>query len=152
MKKLVQELKEAMKYFFMITVLILIAATIYISVFYGPGASVQVIFLWQILLVSFLSSLSRMMFYARENRTLGRKEYWFRWFLCYGYVNVVNLGFGLCFGWFDVSSLPMLAGMLVCILLVFLTVALVVYLVDSKTTQEINQKLKERNVESEEEE
>ena len=56
------------------------------------------------------------------------------------------------FGWFDISSLPMVAGMLLCILLVVLTVALVVYLVDSRTTEEINQKLQERNAGISEEE
>ncbi len=152
MKKIVQGLKETLKYFFVITVLILIAATVYISVFYGPEASVQVVFLWQILLVSFLSSLSWLMFYTRKNRMLGRKEYWLRWGLCYVYVNVVNLGFGIWFGWFELSSLPMVVGMLLCILIVYLTVAVAVYLVDTRTTQEINQKLQERNAELDEEE
>jgi len=152
MKKAGEVLNETMKYFFMITVLILIASSVYVSVFYGSDASVQVIFLWQIMLAAFLSSLSRLLFYTRQNRTMGKAEYWVRWFLCYGYVNLVNLGLGLWFGWFDVSNLPMVAGMLVCILLVFLTVAIGVYLVDSGTTKEINQKLQERNAELEEEE
>ena len=82
MKKIIYGLKETLKYFFVITVLILMAATIYISIFYGPEVSVQVVFLWQIMLVAFLSSLSWLMFYTGKNRTLGRKEYRFRWVLC----------------------------------------------------------------------
>lgn len=152
MNKLIQELKETMKYFFMITVLILVAATIYISVFYGAHAAVQIVFVWQLLVVSFLSSLSRLWFYTREKRPLGKKEFRIRWILCYSYVNAVTLGFGLWFGWFDVSNLPMVAGMLLCILGVFLTVGFVVYLLDSKTSQEINQKLQERNANRNEEE
>ena len=152
MKKIAEVVKETMKYFFMVTVLILIASTIYVSVFYGSDAYVQVNFLWQIMLAAFLSSLSRLLFYTRQNRNLGKKEYWIRWFLCYGYVNAVNLGLGLWFGWFDLSSFPMVAGMFICILLVFLTVAVVVYLVDSGTTKEINQKLQERNAGLSEEE
>jgi len=145
MKKLVELFNETMKYFFMITVLILVASSVYVSVFYGFDASVQVVFLWQIMLAAFLSSLSRLLFYTRHNRTMGKAEYWIRWIFCYGYVNVVNLGLGFLFGWFDISNLPMVAGMLLCILLVYLTVAIVVYLVDSRTTEEINQKLQERN-------
>ena len=152
MRKVIEVFHETMKYFFMITVLILVASSVYISVFYGFDASVQVIFLWQIMLAAFLSSFSRLMFYTRHNRSLGKKEYWVRWFLCYGYVNVVNLGLGFLFGWFDISSLPMVVGMLLCILLVFLIVAVIVYLIDSGTTKEINQKLKERNAELPEEE
>ena len=152
MKKVIEVFNETMKYFFMITVLILIASSVYVTIFYGADASVQVVFLWQIMLAAFLSSLCRLLFYTRQNRTMGKTEYWVRWFLCYGYVNVVNLGLGFLFGWFDMSSLPMVAGMLLCILLVFLTVALVVYLVDSRTTEEINQKLQERNAGISEEE
>lgn len=152
MKKIIELFNETMKYFFMITVLILIASSVYVSVFYGVDASVQVIFLWQIMLAAFLSSLSRLLFYTRQSRTMGKTEYWIRWILCYGYVNVVNLGLGFLFGWFDVSNLSMVAGMLLCILLVYLTVAVVVYLVDSKTTEEINRKLQERNAGFKEEE
>lgn len=152
MKKIIELFNETMKYFFMITVLILIASSVYVSVFYGVDASVQVIFLWQIMLASFLSSLSRLLFYTRQNRTMGKTEYWIRWIFCYGYVNVVNLGLGFLFGWFDISNLSMVAGMLLCILLVYLTVAIVVYLVDSKTTEEINRKLQERNAGFKEEE
>lgn len=151
MKKIVQGLKETLKYFFVITVLILIAATFYISVFYGPEAAVQVVFLWQIILVSFLSSLSWLIFYTGKNRTIGKREYRLRWGLCYVYVNVVNLGLGLLFGWFELSNLPMVAGMLFCIFVVYVAVALVVYLVDARTTQEINQRLQERYGGSEEE-
>jgi len=152
MRKAIELFNETMKYFFIITVLILIASSVYVSVFYGVDASVQVVFLWQIMLAAFLSSFSRLMFYTRNNRSLGKTEYCFRWFLCYGYVNVVNLGLGFLFGWFDISNLPMVVGMLLCILLVFLVVAVIVYLVDSGTTKEINQKLQERNAELSEEE
>ena len=151
MEKAAQIFKETMKYFFLITVLILIASTVFISVFYGPDASVQIVFLWQILLVAFLSSLSRFFFCTRGNRTIGKKEYWLRWVLCYAYVNLVNLGFGIWFGWFELSSLPMVLGMLLCILCVYLIVAVAVYWVDTGTSREINRKLQERNAENGEE-
>lgn len=152
MKNVVELFKETMKYFLMITVLILVASSVYVSVFYGFDASVQVCFLWQIMLAAFLSSFSRLMFYTKNNRSLGKTEYWFRWFLCYAYVNVVNLGLGFFFGWFEISNLPMVAGMLLSILLVFLAVAVIIYMVDSKTSEEINQKLQERNAGLSEEE
>ena len=145
MKNAMNLLKETVRYFVIITVLVLFVSAAYITAFYGLDSYVTVKVLWQILFVSFLGSLSHILFRTRQNRTLSKKAYYFRWLLCYVYVNAVVLGFGWLFEWFDISSLPMVVVMLIAILVVFLVVTAFVFLMDTKTSEEINQKLKERN-------
>lgn len=154
MKKTIHLLKETMRYFFIITVLVLLISACYISVFWGLDSLVSVQLLWQILFVSFLGSLSHLLFRSKDNKVLSKKAYGLRWLFCYIYVNAMVLGFGFLFQWFDISSVPMVIGMLVAIFLVFLTVMAFVFWMDKKTSEEINQKLLERNqnMESEEEE
>ncbi len=147
-----QLLKETMRYFVIITVIVLIASSVYITAFYGLDAYVTVKLLWQILVVSLLASLSHILFHTKRDRLLSKKEYYFRWFLCYLYVNVAVLGLGFLFQWFDISSLSMVAGMLLAVLLGFLAVAAVIFLMDTKTSEEINRKLQERNAENKEQE
>lgn len=147
MKEIIHLLKETLRYFVIITVLVLFVSASYITVFYGLDSFVTVKVLWQILFVSFLGSLSHILFRTKENKVLTKKGYYVRWFLCYVYVNLMVLGFGWMFEWFDISSLPMVIGMLVAILVVFLVVAAFVFWMDAKTSEEINQKLKERNAE-----
>lgn len=144
MKNILELLKETIRYFFIITVLVLMVTAGYISFFWGVDAQVNVAVLWQILFVSFLGSLSNLIFATKKERILSRLEFWLRWLGCYLYVNTVVLGFGSLFQWFDRNSLPMVAGMLVAIGSVFLVVAAVVFRVDKKTSEEINRILKER--------
>ncbi|MBP3568458.1 MAG: hypothetical protein J6K04_04760 [Lachnospiraceae bacterium] len=147
MKDIIHLLKETLRYFVIITVLVLFVSASYITIFYGLDSFVTVKVLWQILFVSFLGSLSHILFRTKENKVLTKKGYYVRWLLCYVYVNIMVLGFGWLFEWFDISSLPMVIGMLVAILVVFLVVAAFVFWMDAKTSEEINQKLKERNAE-----
>ncbi len=144
MKNVLELLKETIRYFFIITVLVLMVTAAYISFFWGMDAHVSVAVLWQILLVSFLGSLSHLIFSTKKDRMLGKLEFWLRWLGCYLYVNAVVLGFGSWFQWFDRNSLPMVAGMLIAIGIVFLIVAAFVFWVDKKTSEEINRILKER--------
>lgn len=147
MKEVVHLLKETLRYFVIITVLVLFVSAGYITVFYGLDSFVTVKVLWQILFVSLLGSLSHILFRTKENKVLTKRGYYVRWLLCYVYINSMVLGFGWLFEWFDISSLPMVIGMLVAILVVFLVVAAFVFWMDAKTSEEINQKLKERNAE-----
>ena len=152
MKHVMNLWKETLRYFVITTVLVLIVTATYITVFYGLESYVTVKVLWQTLFVSFLCSLSHILFYTRQNRLLGKKEYYFRWGLCYVYVNSVVLGFGCLFEWFDISSLPMVIAMMVAVIIVFLSIAAYVFWMDKKTSEEINQKLRERNAEDNESE
>ena len=152
MKKAIQLVKETARYFMIITVLVLFVSASYISIFYGLDVHVTVKLLWQILFVSFLASLSHIFFRTEQGRTLSKNAYYIRWLLCYIYVNAAVLSFGWMFEWFDISSLPMVVGMLIAILFVFLAVATFVLWMDTKTSEEINRKLQERNAENKEQE
>lgn len=147
MKEVTHLLKETLRYFVIITVLVLFVSASYITVFYGLDSFVTVKVLWQILFVSLLGSFSHILFRTKENKVLTKKGYYVRWLLCYVYVNLMVLGFGWLFEWFDISSLPMVFGMLIAILFVFLVVAAFVFWMDTKTSEEINRKLEERNAE-----
>ena len=116
MKNAIQLVKETARYFMIITVLVLFVSASYISIFYGLDVHVTVKLLWQILFVSFLASLSHIFFRTEQGRTLSKNAYYIRWLLCYIYVNAAVLSFGWMFEWFDISSLPMVVGMLIAIL------------------------------------
>lgn len=144
MNKFVECLKMIWRNFTIITVAVMIAAASYITVFYGGHAKVEVILLWQIVLVSFLCSLGQL-FFGIEKKESSKKKFWICCFTSYIYVNIVVLGLGMLFGWFEYSSLPMLIGMMIAIVVAFVFVVVVLFLIDLKTTDEINRKLRERN-------
>lgn len=144
MNKWVEDLKNILRYFTIITVAIMVVSASYISVFYGVSARVEVTLLWQILLVAFLCAFSCLFFKTKKGQ-LKSGAFVLRWFICYIYVNVVVMISGVCFEWFDPGSLPMLIGMVVAILIAFAFIAVIVFLIDLKTTDEINRKLRERN-------
>ncbi|MGN0432692.1 MAG: DUF3021 family protein [Lachnospiraceae bacterium] len=145
MKKSMEYIKMILRYFPIMTVVIMMVSAGYVTFFWGANANVSVMLIWQILLVSLLCSLSPLFFYCDEKKKMGKKQFWFRWLLCYIYVNIVVLGLGISFGWFDPSKLPMVIGMLLAIAIAFVLIASFVFLLDLRTTNEINRKLRERN-------
>ena len=144
MNRFVECIKMVMHYFTIITVTIMVVAASYVTVFWGTHANVEITLLWQILFVALLCSFSCLFFGTRQ-KGLSRKQFWLRWGICFVYVNIVVLGFGVSFDWFEPSSLPMLIGMMVAIVVAFGMIATIIFLMDLKTTDEINQKLRERN-------
>lgn len=148
MKKILECLKWVLHYFPVITVVVMIVSAGYVTFFWGADENVSIALLWQILLVSLICSGSPLFFCQRKPKEMGKGEFWFRWVLCYIYVNVVVLGFGIGFKWFEPSKLPMVIGMLLAIAIAFVIIAGFVFLVDMKTADAMNQKLKERNKES----
>lgn len=145
MNKWVEHIKMIMHYFAIVTVAVMIVAACYITVFYGTHTYLEVSILWQILSVSFLTSLSYLFFQSRDEREPEKKQFWIRFFAAYIYVNAVVLGLGLCYEWFSMSSLPMVIGMFVTVIVAYLLIMGFVFLVDLRTTDQINQKLRERN-------
>lgn len=151
MSKWIEIVKDTLHYFSIITVAVIIVAASYITVFFGAQADIDVRLLWQILIVSLFCSFSHLWFCHNDKRELGKKEYLFRWFLCYIYVNVVVLGFGFGFRWFEPSNIFMVIGMLVGIIVAFAIIGGCIFILDLRTSNEINQKLQERNGTGEEE-
>ncbi len=140
-----QTISNIMNHFMVITFAVNIVAAIYISVLGGNDVSFGVEMLWQILIVSFIGSLSELFFVKPEEKEFTKKSLIIRMILCYIYVNIVVLGCGFSFGWFLPESVPMVVGMLICIAAVYLFVFVVVYYRDMKMAVQMNQKLMERN-------
>lgn len=63
--------------------------------------------------------------------------------LYYLYVNGVVLSAGFVFQWFYISSLPMMAGMIALIAVVFICVKVIFYLRDKALAARIMERLKE---------
>ena len=144
MSKYIEGLKTIWQIFTVVTVAVMVAAASYVTIFYGPYAHVEIILLWQIIFASFLCSLSPL-FFGIGKKELDKRKFGIRCFGAYIYVNIVVLGLGVGFKWFDISSLPMVIGMLLAVLVAFVFVIAVLFFIDLKTTDEINRKLRERN-------
>lgn len=138
-------------HYMVITFAVVIVAASYITFFWGNDVSINGGILWQILIVSFLCSLSELFFGMPEGKEYSKRQWIVRWILCYIYVNAVVLGCGFRFFWFTPESIPMVIGMMLCIAAVYAFVYIVVYFMDVKTADEMNQKLQERNSASDEE-
>lgn len=146
MKVLMEHIKSILHYFSIITVAVMIVAASYITIFHGAyNTNLEVKLLWQILLVSFFCAFSYLFFYKKSDKPAETREFILRFVLCYIYVNIVVMGLGFWFKWFDISSIPMVIGMFIAIIVAFMLITGGVFLVDKKTTDEINKKLKERN-------
>ncbi len=149
MNKLLENMKLALHYFAITTVMVMIVGAGYVTVFWGADVNVGVVLIWQLLLVSLLTSMCHLFFYTKDGRELFGKELALRYALAYIYVNVVVLGLGFLFKWFNPQSLPMVSGMVVVILVAFVVICSVAFWTDLKTADEINRKLMERNKDSE---
>ncbi|MBQ7942517.1 MAG: DUF3021 family protein [Lachnospiraceae bacterium] len=134
-----------------ITFAVLVVTALYITFLVCDGIQFGVEILWQILLVSFVCSLSELFFGMPEGKEYSKRQWIVRWVLCYIYVNVVVLGCGFYFGWYLPDSMPMVVGMLLCIAAVYSFVYGVIYFMDVKTAEQMNQKLQERKRASDEE-
>lgn len=147
MNKNWEKIKLGLYYFAVTTVVVMIITASFITIFHGKDVHLSVNLLWQILLVSFLSSSSHAFFYTKNGKMLSGKSYVIRWAITYIYVNVVVLGLGYLFSWFNPQSMPMVIGMLLAIPCAFAMIFGATFWIDKKTADEINQKLSERNKE-----
>lgn len=93
---------------------------IYCMIFF-PQISFGVEMLWQMLLVSFLTSAGVLLY----TDDIGQKSMKIMCVIHYIAVNIIVVSCGLLFEWFYWDNLPQMIGILVVIALVFLTVSVV---------------------------
>lgn len=141
-----KKLKELLLVFVSVTTCVVFVAAVYISVFW-PQVVLGVKILWQILLVSFLSSLG---IFIYPERAVSGKTLMLLRVLHYIEVNVVVLGCGIWFGWFYVDNLPMALGMLAVIALVFLALSVAMWIRGKQMADRMNERLKEYQEKEEE--
>lgn len=135
-----KQLKSILFTFVCVTTCVVFATACFTTIFW-PKAVLGSEILWQILLVSFFCSMG--IFIYPPERELTRRETLVRVFLHYLEVNVVVLGCGLWFEWFYIDNPPMVIGMVVMILLIFVLVSYVVWKNAEKTAALMNEKLRE---------
>lgn len=138
-----EKLKMLMDIFGKVTFGVLIAATVFISVFGGFDAQISVKILWQILAVSAVCSVPILMFASDASRELTKKGMFARQLLYFIFVNIVVLGLGKIFEWFSFQNFSMVLLMEVLIIAVYAVVNIICYLSDRADAQSMNEKLLE---------
>lgn len=114
-----------------------------LEIFFTEGiVMVSVAMMWQILLVSFLTTIGYFPVLIGEQKEKGFT--WLPILLYFLYVNVVVLLCGFFFGWFQFESIKMIAIAEFTIGIIFFTVAAITYLADCRTADRINRRLRER--------
>lgn len=140
-----KKLKDLFFIFVCVTTCVVFVAALYITIFW-PQTSLGVEILWQILLISFLTSLG-VYFYPEEE--ISAKSTLFRYILHYIYSNIVVLGCGIWFGWFYADHFWMVLGMVIAIAFVFFLVSVVEWNKEKKMAALMNEQLKEYQREGE---
>lgn len=136
---IMRKIKEIFLTFCMITTGIVFAALVYIKVYYAMN-DVGAAILWQILLISFLCSLGNLIHPMRE---VGKRRFRVNLLLHYLYINVVVLGTGSRFEWFDLGVPIMVAGMMALILVIFVAISAVNWTMEIRESRRLNEKLLE---------
>ncbi len=121
-----------------VSTMILIGAAIYCSLF-CHDVSFDSYILWQLLLVSFLTSAGVLLY----DDDIKKKSMQIRCLIHYLAVNVITLGCGLGFGWVEKNNVIQIVGMLVVIAAVFGSVSVVSWMKAEKETKLLNERLTE---------
>lgn len=134
------KIKTVLYTFAFVTTCVLFATAFFTTIFYGKSGEVGTDTLWQILGVSGLCSAGSLIYPEHEvsKRTLALLKA-----LHYVYVNVVVLGCGIWFGWFQANSIPMVGAMVLMIAVIFLGVSAVMWKSAKNTATLMNERLAE---------
>lgn len=114
-----KKLKDLLFAFVCVTTCVVFVTAVYITIFWA-GVSLEVDILWEILMISFLTSLGVYFYPEKEVRS---KAIVIGCILHYIYSNAVVLGCGIWFGWFYADNVAMVLGMVLAIAVVFLLVS-----------------------------
>ena len=133
-----KKLENLLFAFVCVTTCVVFGTAVSITIF-RPKATLGVEILWQILSVSFLTSLG-VCFYPKEE--VSSKYTLVCRILHYIYVNAVVLGCGIWFGWFYADNLAMVLVMLIFIALVFILVSAIIWNRAKRMAILMNERLK----------
>jgi len=136
---MINRIKATLYTFVCVTTCIVFAAALFTTVF-GTGEVVRADLLWQILIVSGLCSLGTMIYPDYE---VTRRRAVFLTVLHYIIVNLVVLGGGILFGWFDANNLSMVLLMLLLIMVIYFVVAVVLWKRATDMANLMNERLSE---------
>lgn len=139
-----EKMKLLLDIFGKITAGVLMAAAAYITIFWGTEAKISAMILWQVLIVSAVCSAPVLLFAADNGKELSKRGMFVRQLLYFLFVNVVVLGLGSLFDWFEFRNVSMVLVMEAMIIAVYALVNVVSYLSDRAAAQNMNEKLQER--------
>ena len=137
-----EKMKLLLDIFGKITAGVLMAAAAYITIFWGTEAKISAMILWQVLIVSAVCSVPVLLFAADNGKELSKRGMFVRQLLYFLFVNVVVLGLGSLFDWFEFRDVSMVFVMEVMIIVVYALVNLVSYLSERSVAQDMNEKLR----------
>ena len=140
---MMNKIKILANIFSKITVCVLLASAIYITVMCGLDAQISVRILWQILLVSAVCSIPILMYPDEEGNECSFEGMLGREIMYFVFINCAGLGLCRAFGWFYFNKAKMVVLMEVLIIGVYVMVNLIVYVNDHMVAESMNQKLKE---------
>ena len=129
-----ERLNRVLNVFTAVTTCTTIAAAVYGQIF-TDGSIFGIEILWQILLVSFLCSIETALYPDHE---LSKRVTLITRVLNYIYVNLVVLGCGFVFKWFEADRLPEVLFMEILILIVFLVISIPIWSKNKKEAEEMN--------------
>ena len=137
-------IKEILQMFFVINTGVTIAAATFIT-FLENQAQLNVKILWQIIIVSFVTALSCIILYSKNE--LNKKQFLIRVVINYITINIIVIVCGYLFNWIKTGDIIELLSLIVSIFLVYIFVWVISYKNDTKTAKRINQKIEEYNKE-----
>lgn len=129
-------LKLLFDVFTKVTTCIVLGAALYCILFFSDGMFDEYI-LWQLLLVSFLTSLG-VLFYTDD---IQKKSMKIACVLHYLFNNVVVIGCGIWFGWIDAGKPLQIISMVVLVALIFGTVSVISWKKSQKEAEIMNERL-----------
>ena len=146
MEKMRKVIQNFLAVYMRVVTLVVFVSAVYIVVFWGWKTELDVTILWEILGVSFLTSLGSVIAFpvSDSEKEISKQAMLIRNLLYFLFVNMVVLGCGFWFGWFYISDWRMIAGMEACIVFVYCSVVAISYYMESRVADRMNRKLKER--------
>ncbi|MBP3604543.1 MAG: DUF3021 family protein [Lachnospiraceae bacterium] len=131
-------LKVLLDVFTKVTTCVVLGVAVYCMIFF-PELNFDTDIMWQILLVSFLTSAGTLMY----TDDITKNSMKIRCVIHYFMVNVIVVVCGLWFEWFYADNLPQVIGMLVLIAIIYLFVSVVTWKSVMKEAELMNERLAE---------
>lgn len=147
MDKLIEKIRFLFQIYIQIVALVTLGTAIYITIFWGQDCELSANILWEIMGVSALCSICSLFLISQKE--LPKKVMFLREILHFCMINAIVLFSGFCFEWFYPSDWKMILGMVITIVAVYAGVMTINYYMYQRTADEMNRKLKERQLEEE---
>jgi uncharacterized membrane protein YfcA len=128
---------------------ITISSALFITLFY-PGVEISIVLLWEILIMSAVSSLGNLFFWSKYE--ISKNQMRIRQIIHYIYINVIVLAGAFLWKWITPGFLTQLIVMLVLIAAVYAGVMYFNLKKEKKVAEDLNQRLSQINTEEAEEE